>query len=520
MPTIKEKIKEYLRKPAYPLHMPGHKRRPEVCLGGENSAEDKRDNARDSYEHDFTEIDGFDVLSHPTGIIAESQRRAAELFGADKTYYLVNGSTVGILAGILAAADPDKCVLLGPDCHKAVYHALELGRLSAVDADGTPVGNAAQDIGLHASALTNLADIERELDWAALPTRIERTLAAFNKKVTDGASREQGRDVQTADAGQRNESIGLVVITSPTYEGVISDIARIAEIAHRYGALLMVDEAHGAHLGMHPAFGENSNRLGADLVVHSMHKTMTGLTQTALLHVNDCAERHGEGETPAGTGKAGTNDNSAHGDRMQMLCARIEYYLEMLQTSSPSYLLMESMDRCIDLLTRESAAAGTQDTEKGAKNVDKHSPFCDYAGRLEHFRGKLEKLSYISLFKTEHFDPGKLVLTVKDNEAGCTALMLYAVLRDKYGLQLEFAQDEYALAMTSFVDTDEAFDRLYAALAGIDAALAAGKDPADMQTAFGDEAKDTAGAAGAQREPSFGDASVIRKTDCYQDHTL
>ena len=418
VPTIEKKIKEYLRSPAYPFHLPGHK--------------------RSEGQHDFTEIDGFDVLSHPTGIIAESQRRAAELFGADKSYYLVNGSTVGILAGILAAADPDKCVLLGPDCHKAVYHALELGRLSAVD-----VGRA---------ALTSLAELERELDWDALPTRIERTLE------------------------DKGGAVSLVVVTSPTYEGVISDIARIAEIAHRYGALLMVDEAHGAHLGMHPAFGENSNRLGADLVVHSMHKTMNVLTQTALLHVNDCAAgKHCEGD-----------DASAHSGRMQLLCARIEHYLEMLQTSSPSYLLMESMDRCIDLLAREKETAGTQ-------NVDKHRLFGDYAGRLEHFCGKLENLSYINLFMTEHFDPGKLVLTVKDNEAGFTAPMLYAVLRDKYGLQLEFAQDEYELAMTSFVDTDEAFDRLYEALAGIDAALAAGKDPANMQTAPG----------------------VIRKTDCY-----
>lgn len=449
MQNISEKINEYLRKPAYPFHMPGHK--------------------RSEGRHDFTEIDGFDVLSHPTGIIAESQRRAAELFGADRTYYLVNGSTVGILAGILAAADPDKCVLVGPDCHKAVYHALELGRQEAVDADGKPVAgtdsraaaNAEQEVGLYTSALTSLAEIERELDWDALPERIERTLE------------------------DKGGAVSLVVVTSPTYEGVISDIARIAEIAHRNGALLMVDEAHGAHLGMHPAFGENSNRLGADLVVHSMHKTMTGLTQTALLHVN-----------------GGAVDK-----------ARIEHYLEMLQTSSPSYLLMESMDRCIDLLAREKETAGAQ-------NVVKHSLFGDYAGRLEHICGKLENLSYISLFRTEHFDPGKLVLTVKNNEADFTAPMLYAVLRDKYGLQLEFAQDEYALAMTSFVDTDEAFDRLYEALAGIDEALAAGKDPADMHTAFANTEKDTAGAAGAQREPSSGDASVIRKTDCYQDHTL
>lgn len=427
MKNISEKIDAYLQDPAYPFHMPGHKRR--------------------EGQHDFTEIDGFDVLSHPEGVIAESQRRAAALFGADQTYYLVNGSTAGILAGVLAAADPAKMVLTGPDCHKSVCHAIELGGLKAVDADGTKIDAGAnkRSAGKEEEAptgeasckgvLTSLADIRRELDWDALPARIERTL-----------EKEGG-------------AVGLVVVTSPTYEGVISDIGRIADIAHRHGALLLVDEAHGTHLGMHPAFGENSNRLGADLVVHSMHKTMTALTQTALLHVNEP--------------KAGEQTTETCGLR-----ERVEHFLEMLQTSSPSYLLMESMDRCVDRLT-----------------ADKDGLFGDYADRLARLREKLAKLRYIGLFETEHFDPGKLVLTVKDNEAGYTAPMLYASLRDDYGLQLEFAQEEYALAMTSYADTEEAFGRLYAACAQIDTALGQGSLPKD-------------GAKAAEE--------TVHKTDCYQ----
>ncbi len=417
MLNISEKINEYMQHPAYPFHMPGHKRCEE--------------------QHDFTEIDGFDVLSHPEGIIAESQRRAAGLFGADRTYYLVNGSTAGILAGILAAADKDKKILIGPDCHKSVYHALELGRLTAVDADGqylykgdgrkTAANNddgadAEESKSLsNAKTLVSIEDIGRELDWEVLPERIERTLEAGNGK-----------------AG----SIGLVVVTSPTYEGVVSDIARVAEIAHSHGALLLVDEAHGTHLGMHPAFPENSNRLGADLVVHSMHKTMSALTQTALLHVN----------TRGHALLAGREDEAAR------LNSRIEHFLEMLQTSSPSYLLMESMDLCVDLLTKEKEAL-----------------FEAYADRLERFRAQIGGLTYINLFETEHSDPGKLVFTVQQNPAGLTAPQLYACLRDRFDIQLEFAQENYALAMTSFADTDKAFAGLFEACAKIDAAAGAGR---------------------------------------------
>ena len=443
MLNISEKIKEYMQHPAYPFHMPGHKRCEE--------------------QHDFTEIDGFDVLSHPEGIIAESQRRAAGLFGADRTYYLVNGSTAGILAGILAASDKDKKVLVGPDCHKSVYHALELGRLTAVDADGqylykgdgriTAVNN---DDGAdveeskslsNAKTLVSLEDIGRKLDWEILPERIERTLEAGNGK-----------------AG----SIGLVVVTSPSYEGVVSDIARIAEIAHSHGALLLVDEAHGSHLGMHPAFPENSNRLGADLVVHSMHKTMSALTQTALLHVN----------TSGHALLAGREDEA------ERLSSRIEHFLEMLQTSSPSYLLMESMDLCVDLLTKEKEAL-----------------FEAYADRLERFRAQIGGLTYIDLFETEHSDPGKLVFTVKQNPAGLTAPQLYACLRDRFDIQLEFAQENYALAMTSFADTDEAFAGLFEACAKIDAAAGAGRIPGGKE---------------GVRPTDRGTKACVNKTDCYE----
>ena len=403
MASISETIRQYLEKPRYPFHMPGHKRNEALCPDGSG------------VRYDYTEIDGFDNLYDAQGMIAASEEKAAELFGADRTFFLVNGSTVGIMAAMLAAgeSDPERRSLLitGPDCHKSVYNALKLGKLSGITADGKRAGKE--------GTLTKLAQMERELDWVTLPEKIACTLEEHRGEVS------------------------AVVITSPSYEGIVSDVARIAQIAHENGAILIVDEAHGTHLGMHPYFPENSNRLGADIVIHSMHKTMTGLTQTALLHVN--------------------------GGRVDV--EGVMRYLEMLQTSSPSYLLMNSIDACVALLE-----------EHGTELFDA------YVKRLESFRAEAAKLQHIKLFETAHYDRGKIVMTVNheaqenaasgedavvsSGEKGAPSVFsiqdVYCALRDDYQIQLELLGDDFALAMTSFADTDEGFDRLLAALKEID----------------------------------------------------
>ena len=411
MASISETIKDYLRHSRYPFHMPGHKRNEALCPEGSG------------VRYDFTEIDGFDNLYNAQEMIAESEEKAAELFGADRTFFLVNGSTVGIMAAIMAAGemDPEKrsLFIIGPDCHKSVYNALKLGKLTGITADGKSAEKE--------EAPTTLAQMERELDWQSLPERIACTL-------------ENHRD-----------AVSAVVITSPSYEGIMSDVRRIAQIAHENGAILIVDEAHGTHLGMHPYFPENSNRLGADIVIQSMHKTMTGLTQTALLHVN--------------------------GERTDV--RRIMHYLEMLQTSSPSYLLMNSIDACVALLR-----------ERGEELFEA------YVKRLEHFRAEAAKLQHIKLFETAHYDRGKIVLTP---DGAFTINDLYCALRYDHQIQLEMLGHDYALAMTSFADSDEGFARLLAALQEID------QDGIRCGTGSEDSS------ARAVCEPAY-------KTDCYQNH--
>ena len=126
---------------------------------------------------------------------------------------------------------------------------------------------------------------------------------------------------------QENQDIEAVVITSPSYDGIVSDIARIAQILHSHGIPLIVDEAHGAHFAFHQAFPISALELGADVVIHSLHKTLPALTQTALLHQK--------------------------GNRVST--EKLEEFLGIYETSSPSYLLMGGISYCLRFLVKQSS---------------------------------------------------------------------------------------------------------------------------------------------------------------------
>ena len=212
---LEQKLNELEQSDIYPFHMPGHKR---AFLPFANP-----------YAIDITEIEGFDNLHHATGILQEAQQKAADLYGAQKTYYLVNGSTCGLLAAISAAVPRGGKILVARNCHKAVYHAMYLRQL-------VPVYLYPED-----------------------------TAYGIQGQVTPQMVQKQLK--QTPD-------IRAVVITSPTYDGVVSDIQSIADIVHAYGIPLIVDEAHGAHFGFSPEFPENATRLGADAVIMSVHLSL------------------------------------------------------------------------------------------------------------------------------------------------------------------------------------------------------------------------------------------------------
>ena len=184
-----------------------------------------------------------------------------------------------------------------------------------------------------------------------------------------------------------------------------------------------MDEAHGAHFGFHSYFPENAVAKGADVVIHSLHKTLPSPTQTALLHMS-----------------------GTYADRK-----KVRNYLDILQSSSPSYILMAGIDACVDALAHR-----------------REEMFMPYVSRLKELRGELKKLKYLRLVETdaEFYDPSKLVISVADTDL--SGRELYEILLKEYHLQMEMAAGTYVLAMTSVGDTEEGFARFRDALFSID----------------------------------------------------
>lgn len=362
-----EKLKDYANSGVYPFHMPGHKRTAESGL---------------PYDIDITEIDGFDNLHEPQGCLAQLQENAAELFCSRYAFALVNGSTVGILAAVRAMTKEGGRVLIARNCHMAVYHAVELCRLDAEYL----LPETVDGLGIFASVS---------------PEAVEQSLKA-------------------------NPEISLVIITSPTYEGVVSDVKRISEICHRYGAKLFVDEAHGAHFPFSDRFPQSAIQCGADAAVVSLHKTLPAMTQTALLLAN--------------------SDD---------LAGELKRQLSVFETSSPSYVLLASIDRCLSFLKYSHDAFDAY-----TKRLTK---FYEAAGSLQHLTVSYDRLAACE--NVFDVDIGKLCIFCN----GCmSGKALMEILRSAYQIELEMALGDYALAMTSVCDTDEGFDRLLNALLEID----------------------------------------------------
>ena len=364
---ILAKLEEYSKAGYVPMHMPGGKRNTEYAS---------------TSELDITEIDGFDNMHNADGIIKNASDRAAKLYGADKTLMLVNGSTAGILSAICGATKRKGKIIVARNCHVSVYNALIIAQLEPVYV----IPEVDESTGIYRGL----------------------TLEQVRKCV------ESNRDAQA------------VIITSPTYEGVVSEVREIVSYLHEMKIPLIVDEAHGAHFGFDPYFPKNANENGADIIIHSVHKTLPSLTQTALLHIN------------------GTFVNRE----------KVRMYLHMLQSSSPSYVLMASIDECMELI------------EKKGEDI-----FSAYVDNLQKMREELGKLSCLRLVETSHYDCSKFVISVRNTNI--SSRDLEKILRRKYHLQMEMTSGDYVLGMTAVGDTKEGLERFTQALLEIDCSLSA-----------------------------------------------
>ncbi|MDR2545989.1 MAG: PLP-dependent transferase [Lachnospiraceae bacterium] len=327
------------------------------------------------YSCDISEISGFDNLHHPQGILLTIKEKAAALYHAEESFCLINGSTAGILSAV-AALGTAKKLLVSRDSHLSVYHAAYLFGISLVYASPQESEIAAK--------LASDPDIE------------------------------------------------AILITSPSYEGISHDVAAIARLAYYHNIPLIVDQAHGAHFGLHPDLSENAVRQGADIVVHSLHKTLPSLTQTALLHV--CGKRI---------------------DRRVL-----RRYLRIFQSSSPSYPLLVSIEQCIDMMETEGAARFDQ-------MLTWRQDFIDQVSQL--------KKLYIDKSQKGN-DPCKIVIRIADGSQDnqcrdMTGGLLADILRKDHHLEMEYFARDYVVAIVTVMDKHEGFVRLAKALSAIDRSL-------------------------------------------------
>ncbi|MCY8310406.1 aminotransferase class I/II-fold pyridoxal phosphate-dependent enzyme [Bacillus vallismortis] len=256
---------QHARRHSHSFHVPGHH-------NGDVFFDDAKSLFGPLLTIDVTELTGLDDLHHPTGVIKEAQELVSQLYGSAESFFLVNGTTVGNLAMILSVCEPGDIILVQRNCHKSVFHAVDM-------AGAEPVYLAPDiDSAMHVPTHVPLKTVKEAL--AACP-----------------------------------DAKGLV-LTHPTYYGHSADLTEIISEAHHYGIPVLVDEAHGAHFILGEPFPSSALTMGADIVVQSAHKTLPAMTMGSYLHLN-----------------------SSRVDRN-----RVAEYLNRLQSSSPSYPIMASLD--------------------------------------------------------------------------------------------------------------------------------------------------------------------------------
>ena len=348
-----DKLKMYSESGVYPFHMPGHKRNPMLCDGIM------------PYEIDLTEIDGFDNLHNAESCILDVKILAENLYNVKKAFLLVIGATGGILSAVRAMTDKGDKVIVARNSHKSVYNALEL-------------------CGLTPKYIVPKVDKEFGINCSITPLQAEKAI-------------------------RENPDAKLLIITSPTYEGVVSDIKEICRIAHLHNVSVLVDEAHGAHFPFSGSFPVEAIQCGADVAVASLHKTLPSLTQTALLLTSN-----------------------------EELINPLAENLAIFETSSPSYVFMSSIEKCLDFCKNTKA-------------------FDEYIIRLNSFGEKCRELKNIKVLccgndkiKNHNFFDFDISKIYKSNQSSDTQTLgtVGFAAPEQFGMQQSDARtDLYSLAV-------------------------------------------------------------------------
>ena len=371
-------LKEYSQKsPAY-FCIPGHR------FGKGISPELIAKDSNDFLRFDVTEVTGLDDLHQASGVIQKSQELMAQLFHARKSFFLVNGTTCGNEAMILSTVKEGDKIIVPRNMHKSVLSGLVLS-------GATPVYLCPEWIP------------EWNIWGGCTPAKVQELI-------------EEQPDIK-----------GILMV-SPSYYGIVDNVAEISRICRNVGRLCMVDEAHGAHLYFSEKLPKGAIAAGADMCVQSFHKVAGALTQASVMHI--------------ATDKVD--------DKL------LQSNLQMLQTSSPSYLLMASLD-----------AARYELAQRGKQMCDEALSLAGYA------RAEIDKITGINCLSQEivgkyevsDIDLTKLVITATD--IGLSGFKLKDILINDYNVEVELADHHNILAVLTFANTKEEVTRLVKALADI-----------------------------------------------------
>lgn len=406
---IIEGLEKYINEDNVPWHMPGHKRRltdSEASCDSINECERNSICIENILENasrmDVTEVDGTDDLHHPEDMIKDSQRALKEVYGTYASYYMVNGSTGGILSAISACSigknKDNKNIIIANNCHKSVFNAIEILGLNPIYIDV-----------LHNENIGNVDNINNDENKRSFDINMALAVNVCEvKKICEAT-----------------KNICCMVLTSPTYEGVISDIGAIKNVLEPYNIPLVVDEAHGAHLQFINELPKSAISFNADIVVQSLHKTIDAFTQTAIIHVNN-KEYDGE----------------------------VRKYLSVYMSSSPSYILLTSMEYAISRAIKKS--------------------YSDYLIALNNFISKIDTLKHINIYTKD------MALKEGAYDYDISRIVLYSdvingpsfekILR-QYNMVIEMSTADYVVLISTTQDKQEDFNRLYEALINIDEVL-------------------------------------------------
>ncbi|MBR6799130.1 MAG: aminotransferase class V-fold PLP-dependent enzyme [Firmicutes bacterium] len=381
------------------FHMPGHK-------GSDIYRRYGYDEFLNNFiDCDITEIPGADNLFQTEGVIRETAEKYRRLYDVKKSYLLINGTSGGLIAAILASVPQGKKLVMARNCHKSVFNALTLGGIEPVYAYPSMV----EEYGI--SGAVEAEEIARCLD--------------------------------------ENPEAEAVILPSPNYYGICSDIKAIADVVHARGKVLIVDQAHGAHLKFMAGEPKAAEECGADIVVNSTHKTLCSFTQSAVLNYNS--------------------------DRVEQYI--LEDKLQAIQSTSPSYLLMASLDINADIL------------EKHGERL-----FSAWQSNIEDFYAKAAAVEGLKLMEV----PGamdKTKINIDMSRYGIDGNQLEELLMEK-GIYSELVTGNILMCMTGIGNTGADFERLLAALKSIAEERAFDKDGSDHGAA-GTEGCDKADNSGA-----------------------